>query len=660
MNRIISWSFNRINWILKNRWWFILFWFLTTYIIGFFGYYMIIPKYPNEPFVSDSIYLSALVWALINMIDQSTDNLMNFLILISKVMSILGVFFIIAVTFLKDWLSNLKLQTIRKIPYQLIIGLGKNNRDYLENETNFDETIIIDVDANNPYISMYKDRGLGVFIGTVDEYFTDASKIDISKICHIIISVGDDRINIEIAEKINKFFEKASGEKEKENPLKIFIHLENRTFLSLFSQNNLLSDINPSIEFKPFSYNDLAVRSLLQEHSLYGDFDDLINKDKDSTFRMVVIGEGNLAERVIYYLGILAAFPQGNQCEIHIIGENSENFVDRLDALYSEMESISWISLISHNKKLFSKDFYHDAIWHCECLTNVFICDDDESKNLELAISLYEKVYMEEANKKTLKTKIHFALFNNTLLGAYIDKNKDVFLQFNPFAEHSQICTKEVIMDETNEIIAKLIHQGYKNGYKPNNKIDIKEANNKWKEEKSYFKRESNKAQALHMKVKLDYLGLVAEESKFSSDILLKHNQKVFKGYEQFFYDTLKINCKRFSVLSKQLERKNVTAIQKNIMVKFFEKVLHSDNEVCKLAISEHERWNAFHCMNGWKYNAKINKDLKMHDCLIPFREFKEYEIKKTIMYDLYSVLYIPNYLADAGYALKKSKDQLA
>lgn len=71
-----------------------------------------------------------------------------------------------------------------------------------------------------------------------------------------------------------------------------------------------------------------------------------------------------------------------------------------------------------------------------------------------------------------------------------------------------------------------------------------------------------------------------------------------------------------------------------------------------KLIRCEHNRWNAFHYLNGWKYAPQKDKKSKRHSCLKPLEEFVEPDLQITVLYDIYSILYIPNYLANIGYQL--------
>jgi hypothetical protein len=73
-----------------------------------------------------------------------------------------------------------------------------------------------------------------------------------------------------------------------------------------------------------------------------------------------------------------------------------------------------------------------------------------------------------------------------------------------------------------------------------------------------------------------------------------------------------------------------------------------------KLIRTEHNRWDAFHYLNDWKYSEKTNKAKREHNCLMPLCEFKKPELQLTVIYDIYAILYIPNYLANAGYEIKK------
>ncbi|MCK5538666.1 MAG: hypothetical protein KAI79_17715, partial [Bacteroidales bacterium] len=60
-------------------------------------------------------------------------------------------------------------------------------------------------------------------------------------------------------------------------------------------------------------------------------------------------------------------------------------------------------------------------------------------------------------------------------------------------------------------------------------------------------------------------------------------------------------------------------------------------------------------------------KDQKLHNCLIPILDFPRYipscfkdneELSELIEWDIYSFMYIPNYLAEARYKLRSLEDK--
>ena len=71
-----------------------------------------------------------------------------------------------------------------------------------------------------------------------------------------------------------------------------------------------------------------------------------------------------------------------------------------------------------------------------------------------------------------------------------------------------------------------------------------------------------------------------------------------------------------------------------------------------KMIRMEHNRWNAFHFLNGWQYSKVKAKEIKQHHCLIPLEKFEDVEMKQSVLYDIHSFLNIPYYFAEAGYEI--------
>ena len=103
---------------------------------------------------------------------------------------------------------------------------------------------------------------------------------------------------------------------------------------------------------------------------------------------------------------------------------------------------------------------------------------------------------------------------------------------------------------------------------------------------------------------------------------------------------------------SKQLPRfYNGCEFDEKLINEMYSALMQCEHIIAKLMKSEHERWNAYHYLNGWTYGTK-NKEQKVHNCLTNMESFNDVARRITIIYDLYSVLYIPSYLSSIGYEI--------
>jgi hypothetical protein len=49
----------------------------------------------------------------------------------------------------------------------------------------------------------------------------------------------------------------------------------------------------------------------------------------------------------------------------------------------------------------------------------------------------------------------------------------------------------------------------------------------------------------------------------------------------------------------------------------------------------------------------RTDKPTRRHACLVPLAEFDDEARRLTLLYDVYAILYIPNYLASSGYSIE-------
>ena len=257
------------------------------------------------------------------------------------------------------------------------------------------------------------------------------------------------------------------------------------------------------------------------------------------------------------------------------------------------------------------------------------IATTNEEKNLDIAINLQDTTYIKEIGHKKFNTKILFALEHNLGLGEEIDKNNQAFKNFYTFGNIRNTSTKEILIDEKLDLIAKLIH----NDYKGEKDVIQRTSNINWLNTTPH-EQNANKTQAIHIDIKLLAFGLQRVKSEKSLNELLKINRKLFD--------------------SKLEDSNKIEAKLKNYKVADFPTSFKTLFD--KIARSEHNSWNAFQYLNGWEYSSQRNKDAKEHDCLQPLEDFDNDAIKKTYKYDMASVYYIPEYLARGGFEINNIK----
>ena len=590
---------------------------------------------------------------------KSTD-----LLYIPALISGLITFYAVIMLFLKIFNMHFK-QLLMRIfgGHTVVVGLGSNNRYYLDSEIDSGnrEIIVIESDPANKHINRYKDSSIVILTNYIDEVI---DKIGLRRVKNIVISTGDDRENVNIALKILK--EDKKSKKRKSVHPKMVVHIEDLMLRQLYINETML--VSDRFDISVFSYYHDSAVELFEEHSIDGDGLDVIKSDKN--FSIAVIGDGTLAQEVIAQACRVAHFPNENRLIIESFSKDKESFKQKLEGVYTEIGKISNIKINYHNADLEGREFYENSIFTRSDLKHIVICDESQDINITTALKFIDRTYRGKIIDNKLKCKIHFALYTNSVLAKEINernepnkinaqKNRDInyIRRLNSFANARKICHKDNLVNDKKHKIGKIVHYGYGSEYKPELEFISKEELDSrwWGKETIILDRESSIAQAEHIKIKLKALGLkmVDKNEAFYVDIydvLFKKNKKIL--FSKLSSDLKELNLSEEFLIeaSKELSKKKEEAV-----VKYFPKEFKTTFE--KLIRAEHNRWNANQYLWGFKYSYNKNKLKKLHDCLIPLEEFDKDSNKLTVMYDIYSILYIPSYLAQVGFEIVEIED---
>ena len=537
--------------------------------------------------------------------------------------------------------------------HTIVIGLGANNRYFLDSMLKDTRNIIvIEKDESNPHINRFSEQGVVVLIGYIDEFI---DRIGIKRAKNILISAGSDDENINIALKIIEY------DKVLKNKVKLIIHIEDYILRNLYYGETLLAYVG-NFEITTFSYFRDSAIDLFRKHPIDGDSRKIIESDEE--FAIAVVGSSNLAINVIAEAIKLAHLPNENTLKIYSISSSAEEFKKLLEFNYPNIDEIKSVKIEYIQKCADTKEFYElDIFKSSKNLTHIIFCDLDQEKNIKYATKLIDTTFREQIVENTLETKIGVALFTKSKLSEKIInlhnakdkktkscKSKDINFIKNlyTFANAKEICHKDNLIDNKNYEIAKIIHKGYGDIYNKCPKIDIEDIDKEW-QKASVNDKESSIAQAEHIYLKLKALNLkavTADDMYYKS--LLKNNTNILYSKLQNDRKELAIDDKALEKFSKELEK---YYNGEDYEILYFPKEYKLMFE--KLLRAEHNRWIAYHKLLGFKKSDVKCKSKKLHNCLKPFKEFNDSE-KITIIYDIYSVLYIASYLAYVGKEIKE------
>jgi hypothetical protein len=571
--------------------------------------------------------------------------------------SIVSASVIAVLIYFKDAVNQQIVKRLLKREHITVFGLGEFNSALLSNEmaVNNSAYVIFEKSKQNDKLDLFRKFGMGVVEGDV---FSD-KKLEILNFDTMqsgVISLGNDRLNVELATLIIDQYKK----EERATPLKLVVHIINQDLNALFHQNF----INPNnsgnesfqLDIQTFSFYEEAAEAFFEGNFVDGEGREIIDSDDD--YHIVVAGDGELALNIIYLTAKLAHLPNENKLTIHLVDNQASFFKERVIKRYPGILNVVGLEAVNVDHHTLSY-FEEEGLWFKENLTHVVVCYDDEGLNLNIAADLFNKTYLQKAIDDKLTTRISFASFNNYNISKIIDGDKGSFKQFFTFADVKNICTRENVLDEQHELIAKLVHHQYAEKYQPTAQYNLSDPstlekiNMKWYNASKLSDKLSNKSQSMHIGMKLKALGLQKVESKKAAKDLLTLNLDLF-------HHTLKSDRKLLGLSDEFIQDYSLELPKlwqrsdEPIQVKYFPNEYSCILE--KLIRAEKNRWNAFHYLNGWKYNETKSKPKKQHDCLKPLSEFLKPEHQLTVIYDLYATLYIPNYLANAGYEIQLIK----
>lgn len=384
--------------------------------------------------------------------------------------------------------------------------------------------------------------------------------------------IGEEMDNFSICGELEREHQK-NGLSVKD--LNSYVWIQNSEFATVLDQNKFsFMDIHCIHE------EELCVRKYFSETTIR-------EFRSGSNLRIGLIGWNDLAKQLLNYAIMLGQFQEGI-IEITLVDQEIEDKSAMYFVQNPEIGKVASFRLVDSKES--SKDFYQTTDILSSELDLVFYLNE----NIEVAATLSRRF---AGNDSQCKFACYFGdkpQYQEVLRG-------DIFQSVQVFGDWQKLYTKDLIVAETLDCLAKSFHQFYASLYNDSRKWDTI----------SLFEKQSNRALALSIQSKLYDLGL-----------------QYAKGDD-------------ITLFEEQVNRKEILE---------------------KLTLEEHLRWNAFYFVNGYATLDMNNSErkakdtfAKKHVCLVSFEELLKVEAifeKDYQGMDQYLVLQIGNVLKQAGFGI--------
>jgi len=522
--------------------------------------------------------------------------------------------------------KSLQTRISSKGNHAIVVGLSESNQAYIDSELEKEngKILLFTSDASHPKLKFYEEK-IGVIIGDTTQKRL-LEKLAADKAKYAVISTGSDLRNIETAIILLEF----------NRNLKITIHLQSRYFEYFYENYEVFN--NENIEVRVYSQYQAAARELFTRYDIDGENLDFIRTSRP--FSIVVFGNTPLALEVVEHACIVGQLPNENPLHIYCISEDEKSFRQEVEFRYPEIEKVPNVTLHYRRMEENSLNFYNDALWRTpEPITNIILCYEEGNKNLDIALNLLRLTYADQNEYKSDPNILVYMPYGSVLSQKF-SENVHAYRNIFPFGGLEEISNERYLIGVERDLQAVATAAIYENvtptlldydnylydyQYKTEEgRLPFSKAHNLWKK-LSLHKKESNRSVADHMKMKLKYLGLksVSETSPFEVEKLAEANMNIF---------------------------------EKNF------------NNKTLLAKMEHNRWMAFHFLQGFRpadfvsrTEKKLLESKKFHMCLVPFELFRKkrellesygYKNGEFEGYDFLINDHIPQILAYAGYRI--------
>ncbi|MGQ8366429.1 NAD-binding protein [Glaciecola sp. 1036] len=596
-------------------------------ILGFSSVYVANPEvaYPVLTRWFDVIYSTIKLFSLLS--SPADDELKHWAISAARLTAACSVFFSIAFATIYaagSWFkANVGVRFYKR--HFVIFGLNEESKYLIDDLIKQNKkVVVVESDHANTLLPEYKKQPVTILLG-------DSSQLAIQKRASIlnahcmVAMTGCDLENLAIL--------KALVEAPYKPKLHCHIAIENVMSYKLFEPNAFyaienIKKLSTGLLVNIFNKNEQIAINLVAAMKLGSNGDTA--SDTAQPVSILLAGFGAIGVAILRELLLMAHFCNHKKAKIVILSPEPNDF------------------FVTHHQVLANCNGNGLDLWDIEFVTSeqelqapssfnhIIACDQNENLALKSILRLYDMCTISQMRETDSSTTFHYL----SML-----KHDIKHTQIQPFGSLESTLNGSALLNNKNETLAEKSHHLYaraKLGLRDlsdeevNQRIELHDAQSQdssawlhWVNQ-PLFKRRSNFTEKRHIPIKLLALGGETPIQTLAGANFNAKQDSIDLPYLDEFSDL------DFNVIYAWMDEIKTELGLDN---KEITQRIHA------LARVEHDRWNAFHVVNNWRYGASKNEVLKTHDCLLSWQQLEQ-KRPDTIKYDYKAVYHIPESLA--------------
>lgn len=466
-------------------------------------------------------------------------------------------------------------------------------------------TLAIESDESNAAIPLCRDLGIHVLAGDATQRDT-LRRAGAPRARYLIAFCGNDATNAEIAmharDLVKRYVSSPGAARQEGRVLTCILHIVSPQLSELLREREL-KETSARFRLQIFNVFDSGARAMLNAFPAFE-----VEKERESPHtHLIVIGAGRLGRSLIIQ-AVRGWYRRHKICEtdetaagavvgrdnatlkVTIIDREASHVYDLICLRYPNITrycDLQALQMDVNSAEFQRATFLHNALNSRERV-RVYICLRDDSLSLSAALSLYQ--HIREIEQPLFVRMSQGAGLAQLLSGA--ERRDDAYDRLRVFELMENTCTLELLLNGTNEVIARAIYAVYRKGEEQRGRVL-----DPW-ERLSDSEKEPNRKAAIRMTATLD----------------------------EMQYDV--INLTDFDADSYTF----------------------SPEEIEQMARKEHEGWMQEKLAEGWQWGEVRSDAKRRHHLLLEWEQLDEATREKNRRL----VREWPATLAEAGMQLRK------